>query len=214
MLVLGPLVWLNYNGWKLKLTIHPAAMVVDDSLAVNAPLSVSSFFADGSDDIPNPASSKLRLFENGKELGPPHSLHETIRAIGRGAYSHWTRKLWFSSSDGTSPLTNGRSYQAELVVYPRWRGNLIFVAIPIAALAIILAIYQLVAFARKQLQNDGSPPRRVKLVSQLTPTAREWAQLGGLTLMYGAVLFLITTSLTVQRNNAGEPKINFEYRVF
>jgi hypothetical protein len=214
MLVAGPFVWFDHNGLKLKRTIDPATIVVDKSLAVEAPLSVSSFFADESDDISNPASSNLRLFENGEELGPPHSMHDTIRANGRGAYSHWAHILWFSSSDGTSPLTNGRSYQAELVVYPNRKSKLIFVAIPIAALAIILAVRQLVALARKQLQNGKSLSTRMKLISQLQPTAREWVQLGGLTLMYGTVMFLITTSLNVQRNNAGEPRINFEYRVF
>jgi hypothetical protein len=212
MLVLGPLVWLNYNGWNLKLIIHPADMAVDQSLAVDAPLPVSSFFADGSDGIANPAFSNLRLFEDGQELGPPHSSHATIRAIGRGAYSHWTHKLWFSSSDGTSPMTNGRSYRAELIVYPRLRGELFSVAIPVAAFAVILAFCQLMT-TRKKPQGD-SLARRLKLVSQIRPTAREWMELGGLTLVYGAALFLITTSLAVQQNNAGVSKINFEYRVF
>ena len=39
-------------------------------------------------------------------------MHATIRATGRGAFSHWGPTLYFSSSDGTSPLENGRTYRA------------------------------------------------------------------------------------------------------
>jgi Methyltransferase domain len=54
--------------------------------------------------------SGLRLFENGTELGPPYALHDDIRRFGGGRYSHWGRSLYFSASDNSSPLLNGREY--------------------------------------------------------------------------------------------------------
>ena len=54
--------------------------------------------------------STLRLYEDGKELGPAHSVHQTIRDAGKGAFSHWGTSLYFSASDNTDPATNGRKY--------------------------------------------------------------------------------------------------------
>lgn len=56
--------------------------------------------------------SMLVLFEDGKPLGPPRSVHADIREQGGGRYSHWTREtLYFSASDNTNPRTNGRRYE-------------------------------------------------------------------------------------------------------
>jgi hypothetical protein len=56
--------------------------------------------------------SMLVLFEDGKPLGPPRSVHADIRRNGGGRYSHWTREsLYFSASDNTDPRTNGRRYE-------------------------------------------------------------------------------------------------------
>jgi len=57
-----------------------------------------------------PTSSTLRLFENGKELGPAHTAHKNIRKHGKGSFSHWGNTLYFSSSDNTDPRRNGRKY--------------------------------------------------------------------------------------------------------
>ena len=63
------------------------------------------------DDLDRPDHSSLRVFEDGGELGPPHSLHKDISLEGGGRFSHWGRELMFSSSDGSDPRTNGRSYR-------------------------------------------------------------------------------------------------------
>lgn len=57
-----------------------------------------------------PDVSTLQLYENGKALGPAHSVHQDIRDYGKGAYSHWLNELYFSASDNTNPATNGRKY--------------------------------------------------------------------------------------------------------
>src|SRR5205823_12565958 len=41
------------------------------------------------DDLANPRRSPLILYEDGRPLGPPHSLHDHIRQLGEGRYSHW-----------------------------------------------------------------------------------------------------------------------------
>jgi pectate lyase len=61
-----------------------------------------------------PTISKLRLFENGKEIGPAHSVHQKIRDLGNGRFSHWGTTLIFSASDNSNPATNGRSYTYTL----------------------------------------------------------------------------------------------------
>ena len=69
-------------------------------------------------DSPAGAASVLRLFEDDRELGPPHSVHHWIRQTGRGAFSHWCgskegkpQQLYFSASDNSDPRTNGRTYK-------------------------------------------------------------------------------------------------------
>lgn len=54
------------------------------------------------------------LCEGDKELGPAHSMHDEIRAVGHGAFSHWTGWLVFSSSDNSDPNTNGRQYRVVM----------------------------------------------------------------------------------------------------
>ena len=58
------------------------------------------------------SQSTLRLFEDGKEMGPAHSHHDVISKVGGGRFSHWRHTLYFSSSDGTDPARNGKVYVA------------------------------------------------------------------------------------------------------
>ena len=64
----------------------------------------------GGDNATSKEQSILRLFENGVELGPAHSVHDDIRNLGKGRFSHWGTTVIFSASDNTDPRTNGRSY--------------------------------------------------------------------------------------------------------
>lgn len=57
--------------------------------------------------------SRLLVYEDGRPLGPAHSLHETVRQHGRGAFSHWGGSLLFSASDNTDPRSNRRTYEIE-----------------------------------------------------------------------------------------------------
>lgn len=65
-----------------------------------------------------PQASPLRVFENGVELGPAHSLHADIRNVGAGRFSYWNNVLYFSMSDNSDPRTNGRTYEYGGVCMP------------------------------------------------------------------------------------------------
>jgi hypothetical protein len=70
-------------------------------------------------------ASEMRLFEDGREIGPAHTRHVDIRSLGRGRYSHYSHegqrasdgtfaaRLYFSASDNSDPGTNGRRYTAR-----------------------------------------------------------------------------------------------------
>lgn len=62
------------------------------------------------DTLEKASRSTLALFEDGRELGPPHAQHAWIREYGGGLFSHWGSSLYFSSSDNSDPRTNGRLY--------------------------------------------------------------------------------------------------------
>ena len=59
-------------------------------------------------------SSPLVLYEDGRALGPMHTPHADIAAQGKGAFSHWDARLWFSTSDNSDPNTNGRCYEVRI----------------------------------------------------------------------------------------------------
>ena len=77
------------------------------------------FLEMANDSNSDPADSRARLYERHAELGPAHSLHEDIATLGRGRFSHWQDKLYFSASDNSDPRTNGRSYRLEYRLYLR-----------------------------------------------------------------------------------------------
>jgi peptidoglycan/LPS O-acetylase OafA/YrhL len=52
------------------------------------------------------------LYENAVQLWQGSALHDDIRGVGHGQYSFWQNSIYFSSSDGSDPLKNGRIYTA------------------------------------------------------------------------------------------------------
>lgn len=105
--------------------LTPSAVMATTSstTVVSGTLNVSNAVSDGGyayyigQDLQTPGDSNngstvstIRIFENGKEIGPAHSLHNDIRKNGAGRFSHWNSGLYFSASDNTNPKTNGRTY--------------------------------------------------------------------------------------------------------
>jgi predicted O-methyltransferase YrrM len=79
--------------------------------------------AEPPDDMLESERSRVRVLEDGLPLALPHQPHTEIRSLGAGRYSHWTDHVLFSTSDNTSPLTNGRCYEllvgdSRLLVIP------------------------------------------------------------------------------------------------
>jgi hypothetical protein len=68
-----------------------------------------------SDTMEQPDQSPFILYEDTRPLGPPHTAHALIVRYGAGRFSHWSRSGFiFSSSDGTNPDYNGRTYWAVI----------------------------------------------------------------------------------------------------
>lgn len=65
------------------------------------------------DNANSPYRSNLQVREDGEPLGPPHVLYESLVAEGGGAFVHWGRSLFFSTSDNSDPRHNGRRYALE-----------------------------------------------------------------------------------------------------
>jgi pectate lyase len=70
------------------------------------------------DNNDNGHASNLRLLEDCKPLGPPHSLHAEIWSKGEGRYSHWgvgaNAVLYFSASDNSDPTVNRKEYMVTV----------------------------------------------------------------------------------------------------
>jgi SAM-dependent methyltransferase len=64
------------------------------------------------DSSAEPLRSPVVLFEDGVPLGPAHSGHDRIRTEGGGRYSHWGRAVYLSTSDGSNPNENRKTYAA------------------------------------------------------------------------------------------------------
>ena len=74
-----------------------------------------------SDTMDQPKRSPFLLYEGARPLGPAHSDHVEILRYGHGRFSHWNLAGFiFSSSDGSNPRYNGRTYWA---VIPRPAGE-------------------------------------------------------------------------------------------
>lgn len=82
----------------------------DVAFAVKAPQ-----FEHLSDTMKSSRQSPFVLYENATRLGPPHTEHAELAKHGRGRFSHWNEAGFiFSSSDNSSPRTNGRTYWAVI----------------------------------------------------------------------------------------------------
>lgn len=100
--------------------------------AYQFPLNVdrSIFLTSRPDTDQETSRSSAILIEDGVPLLKPHtSVHLNIIEDGAGRYSHWKGIVYFSSSDNTNPLKNGRSYQLLYKIYPTPIGMLFLFAL-------------------------------------------------------------------------------------
>jgi 2-polyprenyl-3-methyl-5-hydroxy-6-metoxy-1,4-benzoquinol methylase len=100
------------NGWQ-EIELPAASMAHDCGSSFVCRLETLELW----DDADHPAASVIRLYEDDVQLGPPHAAHGEIQRSGAGRYSHWERRLYFSSSDGSDPRSNGRRYEVRAPVW-------------------------------------------------------------------------------------------------
>jgi hypothetical protein len=91
----------------ILITLEPGHIHADGGVAYGYQLPASVPAGDNGDE---PFRSTALLFDDGVALGPAHVMHEQVRAKGGGRFSHWLDSLFFSTSDNSSPIENGRQY--------------------------------------------------------------------------------------------------------
>lgn len=137
-LVLTALAWAARLGWLgTSEPLDPARLQHNGGQAYTLDLGEPepSVWRAGPDGSEAPRASRLVLFEDGRRLGPAHASHAAIREQGGGRYSHWGRHLYLSSSDGSDPRSNGRTYAVRRPPAPR---DELFLGLVVVALALTL----------------------------------------------------------------------------
>ncbi len=174
---------------EMGVTLRPADMAPDGGLAVVAPLDASPVFPFRLRSDDSPGDSSLVMYENGRVLGPAHVLHQDIRDLGGGRYSHWGSFVHFSASDGSDPRTNGRRYAATFreEVSPRLVRMLHgadALAASLLLMAVLVPLFRAAASRRDKLATGGLTA--VLDVVRLASRHNRWLMLGG-----GAALVLL-----------------------
>lgn len=82
--------------------------------AFQVPARLSADDGAGNDGAGNHGAPDPVLFEDGRPL-TRCDIHDEIREQGAGRYSIWGDVLYFSASDNTDPVTNGRAYELRHV---------------------------------------------------------------------------------------------------
>jgi 4-amino-4-deoxy-L-arabinose transferase-like glycosyltransferase len=103
--------------------------------------------------------SVARVLENGVGLATPDARHDDIRDFGRGRFSLWGGRLFWSASDNSDPRTNGRRYE---LVWP----------LRIHAGVLILAWLASLGATFRALLATARAPRAVERFGRLTAWTR------------------------------------------
>jgi len=128
--------WLTIHGWPIERELQLDAIQHGEGASFVTPLRTGSVFLSlRYDTDQQPTRSDLRLFEDGRELGPGHTLHVEIARDGGGRFSHWGDNLIFSATDSSDPVTNARHYHlVSRGFMPRG------LALGLCALGVLLAV--------------------------------------------------------------------------
>jgi len=158
--------WLVVVAGSLTGLLRPGAWLPRQEVTLGPPFSHEEGFAFAAtvpfrlrrfDSREMPFRSELRLFEDGRELGPSASARMDIQQVGRGAYTHVGRRVRFSTSDNSDPNVNGRRY---VVSYPVAVPAILVVLAYLAATAIIVGAGLAVRWnTRRILGGRGTSPR-------------------------------------------------------
>ncbi len=132
--------WLAFAlSWQqVKLAIEPPSIRQESGKAFVAPVvpplrSGYELRSDASGSI-----SSLKLTENDVAVGPRAALHDEIRSLGGGRFSHWQNEIHFSTTDGSDPRSNQKTYRAIGKAQPTFTAKAI-AALPLVAFCIAFA---------------------------------------------------------------------------
>lgn len=106
----------TFLGVLVDYRLAPTKMTLEQGHAYLIPLQLPWPLTVVSDDTQAKKASGTKILEDGQPLGPPHTVHNRIRTLGHGCFSHWQGKLFFSTSDNSDPRSNGRKYVAVIRV--------------------------------------------------------------------------------------------------
>lgn len=111
-------------GPRVDVVLPPQSIEHEEGQRYRAPLPISRVLAAvvAYDSMLDFGASRASLKEDGVDIGRAHSDHAGIARDGGGRFSHWGhplgQRVFFSSSDGSDPRSNGRVYALELQVLP------------------------------------------------------------------------------------------------
>lgn len=112
------------SGPRVEVTLPPQSIAHDEGQRYRAPLPIGPALGAvvAYDSMLDFGASRALLKEDGVAIGRGHSDHAGIARDGGGRFSHWDQptgqRIFFSSSDGSDPRSNGRVYAVELQLLP------------------------------------------------------------------------------------------------
>ena len=168
--VASNLTWLS----SVELEVDPSRVNSDGGQAYIVRLDLAFPFALYGDNYAA-AHATTQLFENGHALGPAHTAHQTIRDAGKGAFSHWYDTLWFSSSDGTDPRTNGYRYRVSATRELRAEAIWLAAAITIVGLCFLFPFGRLVRATQAVVDNPRHAAASVAAIVREHAARPNWS---------------------------------------
>lgn len=100
----------TFESVDSEFVLEPNSIIEENGYCWQIDLSEFPIEGDSSEE---PHRSSFVLCEDGRPLTRGHSSHDVIRNIGKGNFSHWGKRLYFSTSDNSDPRTNQRKYSLQ-----------------------------------------------------------------------------------------------------
>ncbi|MBX3354373.1 MAG: SGNH/GDSL hydrolase family protein [Phycisphaeraceae bacterium] len=153
---------LNQGPLSTRVTLSPARMTHRDGYSYVHP---GWWFGWG--DSVGERRSSILLYEDDAALPLPHALHDDIEQLGGGRWSHWTRSIIFSPSDGSDPRTNGRRYSVQALTLPVRAGSIVVALV--AAIAALRTFLKILKSPKVERPADEVPGDPISAVNAAAP---------------------------------------------
>jgi hypothetical protein len=170
---------LSHSGRRVTLSLDPANFRPEQGdcyMVAGFLFPFSATWDSPSDD----SGSTSILLEDGKPLGPAHSLHDDIRAQGGGRFSFWSGTIYISASDNSDPRRNGRVYSIEYP--PAWP------VLPLTFLALIEVTLLTLFFDPPEHWSRRGPGAGAASTQAKDPDLLHWLCVASLTAVFAAIV--------------------------